>query len=526
MRPEDRERIQVEVVSRVVERHVKRAQASPEGFLETLVNDTIYNERRRLEREDPAKAKGDQAFYGKIRKRMAHASERDLRRLLEQLARRFAAEVVGNFDERVYNGVTRAVPMGLWALLNAMSPTRLFSLDSFRRGLAEHLTLEGSTEHVKGLLDKGTLVVVPTHSSNLDSILLGYSVYLMGLPPLTYGAGLNLFTNPLLSFFMQNLGAYRVDRRKKAVLYKDVLKEYATCSMEMGYSNLFFPGGTRSRSGEVESKLKKGLLGTTVTAFINNLRAGKPRPNLYICPCTISYKLVLEASTLIEDHLKAVGKSRYIIEDDEFTKPKLIYDFLTKLVSLDSRIVMTFSEPMDVFGNRVDRDGNSLDAQGRHVDARRYVTQGGEPVHDEQRDSQYTRELSAEICKAFKRDNLIHSTNLVARAVFQLLQRENPDKTLYRLLHTGGQTASFSMTDVHRETERLLGCLKQLNGHGPRLGEKLQRGDVQEIVTDALRSFSIYHARPAARRRGDRVFHEDRNLLLYYGNRLQGYDLK
>ena len=32
--------------------------------------------------------------------------------------------------------------------------------------------------------------------------------------------------------------------------------------------------------------------------------------------------------------------------------------------------------------------------------------------------------------------------------------------------------------------------------------------------------------RPAAARRGDRVFHDDRELLLYYGNRLNAYDLR
>jgi hypothetical protein len=61
---------------------------------------------------------------------------------------------------------------------------------------------------------------------------------------------------------------------------------------------------------------------------------------------------------------------------------------------------------------------------------------------------------------------------------------------------------------------------------GPRLSEVLQRNDVQEIVSDALRAFGTYHDRPALRRRGDRVFHEDRNLLLYYSNRLQGYDMR
>ena len=42
------------------------------------------------------------------------------------------------------------------------------------------------------------------------------ALFRLGLPPYTYGAGLNLFSNKMIGFFMHNLGAYKVDRRKKA----------------------------------------------------------------------------------------------------------------------------------------------------------------------------------------------------------------------------------------------------------------------------------------------------------------------
>lgn len=524
MRPKDRERIQVEVASRVVDGHVDRARNAPEGYLETLVNDTIYYERQRLEKAHDGKSRGEAAYYDTVLKRMQRASDRDLRQLLEELATRFVAEVVGNFDDRVYGLATRAIPAGMWALLNAMSPMRMLSLEGLRFGAARYFRLEGAVEHVKELLQRGTLVVVPTHSSNLDSIVVGYATFLLGLPPLTYGAGLNLFANPLLSFFMRNLGAYKVDRRKKASLYKDVLKTYATCSMEMGYHNLFFPGGTRSRSGAVEQKLKKGLLGTALTAYINNHIAKKPLPNLYVVPCTISYKLVLESETLIGDHLKETGKSRYIIDDDEFSRPRRVYEFLTKLMSLDAKIIVTYSEPLDVFGNRVDREGNSLDTRGRQVDSVRYVTRGDQVVHDAQRDAQYTNELADTVAEAFLRDNVVLSTNLVAYALFNMIRERNPELDLYRLLRTGGKTASFPMREVHQEVERVLGVLRQLDGK-LRLDPLLQAGDIQAVVTDALTAFELYHTHPAGQRRGDRVFHGDRNLLLYYSNRLRGYDL-
>ncbi len=57
MRPQDRERIQVEVVARVTERLLAAARAStpdrdgirPEGAVEAVVSDTLYHERRRLD---------------------------------------------------------------------------------------------------------------------------------------------------------------------------------------------------------------------------------------------------------------------------------------------------------------------------------------------------------------------------------------------------------------------------------------------------------------------------------------------
>ena len=58
-----------------------------------------------------------------------------------------------------------------------------------------------------------------------------------------------------------------------------------------------------------------------------------------------------------------------------------------------------------------------------------------------------------------------------------------------------------------------------------RLDDSLKRKDTGAIVGDALAHLKSYHRRPALVRRGDRLFHVDRNLLLYYHNRLTGFGL-
>src|SRR4029078_6617638 len=191
-------------------------------------------------------------------------------------------------------------------------------MSSLREGMAALRNLDarihsdGEPDRARGCAERGTIVVTPTHSSNMDSPAIGLGLTRAGLPPTTYGAGKNLFTTPFISFFRRTPGAYRVDRRLKFELYKDVLKEYSTVLLEHGYHSLFFPGGTRSRSNLVENHLKLGLLGTSVTAYKNSIRAGAPHKRLYIVPVTINYRLVLEAETLIDDYLAETGKSRYI----------------------------------------------------------------------------------------------------------------------------------------------------------------------------------------------------------------------
>src|SRR5579872_7106491 len=192
---------------------------------------------------------------------------------------------------------------------------------------------------------------------------------------------------------MHNLGAYRVDRRLKHDLYKEVLKAYSCVILERGYHSLFFPGGTRSRSGAVERKLKLGLAGTGVEAMARTAAGGKPRP-VYFVPATINYLLTLEAETLIADFLQEEGKHRYIIEDDESSRPGRVAAFIRKLLGLDAGCVIRFCNPLDCFGNEVDTDGVSHDARGHAVDPLSYLTDvEGRVGHDPARDAQYTREL-------------------------------------------------------------------------------------------------------------------------------------
>ncbi|MGH7270190.1 MAG: 1-acyl-sn-glycerol-3-phosphate acyltransferase, partial [Polyangiaceae bacterium] len=353
---------------------------------------------------------------------LARMSEAECAPRVNDIVSRYARDVAGNFDPRVYRFASRTIAPLIGMLMSPMQTLSHIGGAFDLRALDGRVVVSGPVGMIRALTEKGTVIFVPTHLSNLDSVVFGFALERVGLPPATYGAGKNLFTNPLLSFFMHNLGAYRVDRRLRHGLYKEVLKAYSCVVLERGYHSLFFPGGTRSRSGVVERKLKLGLTGTGVEAMARTAARGQLR-KVFFVPATINYLLTLEAETLVSDFLQEEGKHRYIIDDDESTRPGRIAAFMRKLLGLDAGCVVRFSQPLDCFGNQVDDEGISYDGRGHAVSPLSYLTDGeGRVGHDPPRDAQYTRELGESIVAAYSRDTVALATHLVAACAFDRLR--------------------------------------------------------------------------------------------------------
>jgi len=517
-----------EIRNRVVSRKIQESVARKDAALEYLINETLFHEQDRVRKESKKnKLKDvDARFYKRIRKELAHASEREKIELLSRVVTHFVEEILGNFNPGVYKFATSVLPPGLSVILNGISPRVILKNFPNLPSVQSNLVVQGEVEHAQTLVRKGTVILMPTHLSNLDSPVIGFGIYQAGLPPFVYGAGLNLFTNPVLSFFMHNLGAYKVDRKKKAPLYKDVLKEYSTYVLELGMHSLFFPGGTRSRSGAIERHLKLGLAGTGLAAYVNNLQRRVANPNVYYVPCTLSYQLVLEAETLVDDFLKEAGKSRYIIEDDESSQLKKMVDFVTNLLSLDSRIYVTFGRAMDPFGNAVDDKGRSLDSHGRPIDISRYVLIDGKPEHDAARDKEYTTEMGLAVAESLSANNVIQSTHFLAYAVFELMCERAKEDDLYRVLRSDDRSIELSRPDVMERVETLVGRVMDLADAGKiRVSPTIDRSRTRALVTDAEKHFRLYHTKRPIRRIGDAYVVDDPKLVYYYRNRLTGYGL-
>ncbi len=508
----ERKDIVDDVVRRVAERH-----QTDRTRLEMSLNDAAYHETRRLEAQNDEEARDRLGYWRSMIRSIGKMDDTAQRKVLHDMVSDMARDVTGNFDPRVYQFARRAIPR---LVSGIMEPSRITDISSDAYSVLERvLKVEGELEHLRKLQSEGALVFVPTHSSNLDSIVLGQALEVSGLPPVVYGAGKNLFTNPIISFFMHNLGAYRVDRRIRVQLYKDVLKTYSQVMIERGYHSLFFPGGTRSRSGMIERNLKLGLLGSAVEAFTNNRVRRIDRP-VWFVPTTINYGLVLEAETLIRDWLTEEGKARYIIEDDEFSQIDRWFAFFRKIVSMRGACIIRFGAPIDAFGNAVDELGHSIGPKGQIIDPGSYVLHRGEPCLDAARDAAYTSGLGEVLSEHYRKETILMSTQVVAHVLFRNLVQATPGLDLFARVRLRNEI-SVDQDTLHRELGEARDRLLELQNEGVvRVSPVVREDAPEQLLTHALAFWNDYHSSTAATVDGNQITIHDPSLLLYYQNRL------
>jgi glycerol-3-phosphate O-acyltransferase len=524
------EKERTQILSDVVSRSEQELRAANPS-LDLLVGQALYQERLRLKRNRPnlftrGRAKRDHQLWNGIQGSLLRPqAEADRGELLHRALGHYAAEIGGHYDPVIYKLAVSAVPFLFSWLLNAAS-VRRFVPWGMTQSLESNISITGEIPLLKKLSQKGTVLLVPTHQSNIDSLLIGYVIYLMGLPPFAYGAGLNLYSNPVLSFFMSRLGAYTVDRTKNNPIYKQALKNYSTTILRSGVHSIFFPGGGRMRSGAVESKLKLGLLGTGLEAQLENHKLGKPNPSVFVVPMVMSYNFVLEASSLIEDYLAEAGKHRYIIMDDESWQVAKIAKFFWKIFSVQSGVTIRIGKPLDVFGNSVDEEGRSIGPNGTRIDPVKWLTTRGELRPDELRDREYTRELGARLVDRFHKENTVLPSHLVAFTLFEMLRKRYPDLDVYRFLRLSLPQRSLPYGEFIQELKIQHQRVRELSARGQfYLAPELQIQECEDWVARAIGNLGLFHEAHVIRVRDGVIYSEDLNLLYYYRNRLSGYGL-
>lgn len=525
-------------VQDVVDSTIRSLERHTEGKgLKEILESTVYKERLRI-KQNPWKVDppSEKSFYKGLQHKLIELSNQDdpkqraeLESILREIIAIYSNEIAGNFNRSSYRFARGVATMLFARLLNAARIKGPMSFFSRQLDLDDQIKILGMPEHLRQLAKKGTVILVPTHFSNLDSILIGWVIQWLGLPPFIYGAGLNLFNIKIFAYFMNSLGAYKVDRRKKNLLYLETLKNYSTLALQRGCHSLFFPGGTRSRSGKLEDRLKLGLLGTAVEAQRYNFQHtnGKDPQKIFIVPVVINYHFVLEAPTLINDYLRLEGQERYYRESDEYSTSFKIAKFLIEFFTKGSDISVTVGRGMDIVGNYVDDEGNSLDHNGQPLDVKDYFLTEGEITEDRQREQQYTRILADRIVQEFHKNNCVFASHLTAYLAFKMIEKMNPHMDLFEILRLHEEDVVIPYDQFKKNFKRLKKRIYKMAKNGKLIYADHLSGKTDYVIDFGIKNVGTYHTnKPLGKNKNGNIITHDLNKLYYYHNRLDGYKLE
>ena len=159
-----------------------------------------------------------------------------------------------------------------------------------------------SLDEIKTVAGKHPVVLVSSHRSHIDYLLLSYIFYNNNLTLPHICAGINLKFWPA-DFFIRRGGGFFIRRKFGGdALYKLVLGHYVKNLVAEGFTTEFFIEGTRSRTGKMLLP-KTGFLSLVADTFWE-----KKTEDICFVPVNIHYEQVLEANAYAEEMLGAEKK--------------------------------------------------------------------------------------------------------------------------------------------------------------------------------------------------------------------------
>ncbi len=213
---------------------------------------------------------------------------------------------------------------------------------------------EEGLEEVRKAIKSSSVILVPSHKSHIDYLVLSYVFYHYGLMTPHIAAGVNLSFWPLGPIF-RRAGAFFIRRSFRGEgLYPVVFQEYLIRLMEERYPIEFFIEGTRSRTGKL-IKPKYGMLDMMIRAYA----AGRLESVKFV-PISVGYEKIIEERSYRRELLGEEKRRESLT--DLLKTPKY-------LTSKKGRLYVEFDEPIDLgeyfakYGiDRLEPDDEDLDA--------------------------------------------------------------------------------------------------------------------------------------------------------------------
>jgi len=145
-------------------------------------------------------------------------------------------------------------------------------------------------ETIYALGQRHPVVFLPSHKSNLDSLVLKYALYENDLPPNHTAGGINMNFLPI-GPLIRRTGVFFIRRTfKDNEVYKFVLRQYIDYLIEKRFPLEWYIEGTRSRAGKLMPP-RFGLLAYVVDAY----RRGKS-DDVFLIPVSIAYDQIQDVA--------------------------------------------------------------------------------------------------------------------------------------------------------------------------------------------------------------------------------------
>ncbi|MBI3182014.1 MAG: 1-acyl-sn-glycerol-3-phosphate acyltransferase [Myxococcales bacterium] len=337
---------------------------SPEapGFLHTLIAFWRNYQRAQFRLGEPIDLKrfiadnpddSDEVLGRKARSALHHHLARETRavfgppfkpadRLLEEVMRdrglRRSLEEIASASGRKEESVRRQALRDLKSIAARYHPT-VVALASpvlswvFNRIYDGVEVDEAGLERAMKAASRAPLVIVPSHKSHVDYLVMSYVLWARGYSIPVVAAGANLSFWPLGPFLRRG-GAFFLRRTfKDDKVYTAAFRAYIKKLVHDGVHQEFFPEGGRSRTGKLLPP-KLGMITWEVDAILEGARN-----DLLFVPVAIDYEKVLESSSYSKE--LAGGEKKPEDLKALLSAPKV-------LASRYGRIHLSFDEPISL----------------------------------------------------------------------------------------------------------------------------------------------------------------------------------
>ena len=220
---------------------------------------------------------------------------RVLREVLSDTQLRAAMQLRASGGESSPEKVEREVEAIFREISANMSSTWLALGAAVVGGILRRLFASVDTHRLAEITEdakQNPIVLVPSHRSYFDFLILSYLFYQNYLVPPHIAARENMAFGPF-GFLFRHMGAFFLRRSFDDPLYKEVFRAYITYLVREGLTQEFFIEGGRSRSGKILAP-RLGMLAWDVDAFLESRRR-----DLFFVPIAINYERLVEESGMV-----------------------------------------------------------------------------------------------------------------------------------------------------------------------------------------------------------------------------------